>query len=65
MSAVDDALGQISQTPFIYPVLYKRVRRALLFRFPYSIFFVMNPKVVTVVAVLHQARDPRRWPRSM
>jgi len=29
----------ISETPFKYAVLYRNIRRALVYRFPYSVYF--------------------------
>lgn len=37
------------------------VRRILAKRFPYRIFFILQPKVLIVFAVLHAARNERIW----
>lgn len=50
--------------PKLFPVLYRRkVRRALLSRFPYQVLYLIRPKDKTVVifAVAHQARHPKQW----
>lgn len=31
-------------------------------RFPYLIFYAVDPDASVVLAVLHASRDPRRWP---
>ena len=51
--------------PLRFPVVYGEVRRALLRRYPYSVFFRIRPATMTVVilAVVHQRRDPANWPR--
>jgi len=38
------------------------VRRALLPRFPYAIFYLGTSNVIVVLRVLHTARDPQGWP---
>jgi toxin ParE1/3/4 len=38
------------------------VRRALARRFPYAVFYLVERDRVVVLAVLHQAVDPARWP---
>jgi len=43
-----------------FPSIYRTIRRALIHRFPYGIFFVVSDDELVVVAVLHLARDPRR-----
>jgi len=40
------------------------VRRTVVSRFPYAVFFRGEPKRVVVLAVLHMARDPKLWPQS-
>ena len=60
---IESLLGQLTELPNAYPVLYQNVRRALVRDFPYSLFYVVEPDRVVVLAVLHQARDPRGWPR--
>jgi hypothetical protein len=47
--------------PERYPVVRGEARRALLRRFPYAVFFVATPDLVSVLACMHARRDPRRW----
>jgi plasmid stabilization system protein ParE len=61
LGEVARALSAIDDRPLAYAVVHKDVRRALLRRFPYAVFFVVEPGRVVVLAVLHQARDPERW----
>lgn len=37
------------------------VRRAILDKFPYGVFYLARPEFVSIIAVLHQARNPRAW----
>ncbi len=39
---VDDSLSSIQKNPFAYPLIYQNVRRKLLSRFPFSIFFELR-----------------------
>ena len=46
------------------PVVYRRkVGRAMVSRFPYSVFYRIEPKQVVVLTILHTARDPKLWPQ--
>lgn len=58
--SVQTALSFISEHPRAFPRVHRQVRRALIRRFPYAIFFTAKDEQVTVVAVLHARRDPRR-----
>jgi len=61
LRAVDVTLAEIGRVPERYPVVRGAARRALLRRFPYGIYFVVTPGLVSVFACLHARRDPRRW----
>jgi toxin ParE1/3/4 len=63
IAALDEAFIKIADRPLMYPVVYADVRRALVRRFPYSVFFVVEPERVMVLAVHHQHRDPAARPR--
>lgn len=62
MACVDHVFEKIMDRPLMYPVAYESVRRALLRRFPYSVFFVIEGDRVVVHAVHHQRRDPALRP---
>jgi plasmid stabilization system protein ParE len=47
--------------PGAHPIIRGQTRRALVRRFPYAVFYVLDPDVVAVTAVMHGRRDPRRW----
>ncbi|MGI8991542.1 MAG: hypothetical protein ACR2I2_18420 [Bryobacteraceae bacterium] len=36
-------------------------RRALLRRFPYTLFFTIEGNTLLVIACFHASRDPRQW----
>ncbi len=43
--------------------VHGEVRRAMVPRFPYAVFYRIEPKQVLVLAVLDTARDPKLWPQ--
>ena len=54
---------RIADGPFKYQDLRSEIRRALLRRFPYAVYFAVEGDVVVVLAVLHVSRDPAEWQR--
>jgi len=56
-------LDAIRDFPESCPILYRDVRRAVVSRFPYLVFYVVQPTRVSVLAVLHSSRSPATWPR--
>lgn len=59
--SLDAALSAIQVRPEAYPIVHKQVRRALLRRFPYGVFFLVIGEDILVLAVSHASRDPRHW----
>jgi plasmid stabilization system protein ParE len=65
-AAVDAVVERMGANPYLFPVVYKNVRRALLHRFPYALLFVIEADdTLTVIACFHGSRDPLRWQRRM
>jgi len=59
--AIDALTERMSTNPLQFPVVYKNLRRALLRRFPYSLFFVIDDDTLLVIACFHASRDPSHW----
>lgn len=55
---IEAALSSILRTPEIYPLVHKNVRRALIRRFPYGVFYLVEEAKIVVIAVMHARRDP-------
>lgn len=58
---VDACMQNIARSPKIYQNVYKNIRRALIRRFPYGIFFIERPDHIRIIAVFHASHDPSRW----
>ena len=54
-------MQRVVQSPFQFPEIKNDVRRALLRRFPYSLYFQVTEEMIEVIAILHQHRNPRTW----
>jgi len=63
LEVLDQTLQGIEEGPLRFTVVHRDVRRALLKRFPFGVFFRMRPRSIRVIAVVHLARDPERWKR--
>ena len=58
---VDATLAKIARNPFQYQQLHHSIRRGLVPRFPYGVFFLVEKKRIVVLAVFHVRRDPTVW----
>jgi len=58
---VTDAMQSVATRPLSFPKVHGELRRAILRRFPYGIFFRMATEEVIVLGVVHGRRHPRQW----
>ena len=64
LAAMELQLKRLEQAPLLYAEIIPRVRRALLPRFPFGLFYAVRGNLVHVLAVLHDARNPGNWPTA-
>jgi toxin ParE1/3/4 len=64
IAAMELQLKRLEQAPLLYAEVIPGVRRALLPRFPFGLFYVVRGNLVHILAVLHDARNPKRWPKN-
>jgi toxin ParE1/3/4 len=61
---IDALLERIAQNPLQFPEIGSGVRRALLQRFPYAVYFIVAASPV-LIAVLHQRRHSERLKEAL
>ena len=59
--AVDDALSAIRRRPESFPLVHADVRRALVRRFPYGVYYFVDDHDIIVIAIFHGKRNPKTW----
>jgi toxin ParE1/3/4 len=55
------ARRRIERFPYQFPIFHDTIRRALLKRFPYYMYFDLNDDEASVIAVVHQRRSDIIW----
>jgi hypothetical protein len=55
------SLADIGERPSSFPIAHRDMRRALLHRFPYDVFFFEDGESIIVCGVLDLRRNPRTW----
>ncbi|HEY4219380.1 MAG TPA: type II toxin-antitoxin system RelE/ParE family toxin [Gemmatimonadaceae bacterium] len=58
---VDVTLADIGEYPERYAEIDPGIRRAVLGKFPYAIFYRIRTDNIEILAVLHHRRDPLVW----
>jgi toxin ParE1/3/4 len=62
-AAVEETLSLLKQAPAAFPILHRELRRILLDRFPYAIYYRLTQDEIEIRACLHTRRHPSRWRR--
>lgn len=65
LAEVEDAFSVIFDTPLRWPKYLYSTRRFLLHRFPFSVIYLSDPDVITIVAVAHNKRKPGYWKKRI
>jgi hypothetical protein len=61
LEAIDKMVKGIAENPERFPIVRKGIRRAVLPRFPYSIFYRIVSGHIVVIACFHGKRNPKVW----
>ena len=61
LEVVNNMKAVIAADPDRFPVVHRDLRRAVLARFPYSIFYRVKAEHVIVMACFHSRRNPNVW----
>ena len=60
--SLDYTFARIVETPLAFPVVFgSEVRRALINRFPFSIFYAVRKDHIWVYSIFHHSRNPLVW----
>jgi toxin ParE1/3/4 len=61
MLCVEDALDRVLRMPLATAPIFEDVRRVLVRRFPYGVYYKVDADLIVVIAVYHTRRNPRGW----
>lgn len=61
MRCVDVCLASVRRNPGFYPLVHENIRKALVRRFPFGVFYKVRGETIVVQAIFHASRDPNRW----
>lgn len=61
IDCVDNLLNRICIMPESYAIVYRDVRRAVIKRFPYAVYYRVISSRVVVTAIFHGRRDLKSW----
>jgi plasmid stabilization system protein ParE len=57
----DAAISDIEKTPELWPVIEDGLRRHVMRRFPYAIYYRVQDEELRILVVMHHSRHPDYW----
>lgn len=61
LDEVLNGLERITKHPYLYPQVLGEIRRILIRRFPFGIFYRVESTQIVIIAVMHSSRRPQLW----
>lgn len=61
LDGLDIAVGKILEDPLRWRVIEQDVRRYLMLRFPFAIYYRLVPDQLRILALKHHSRHPDYW----
>ena len=58
---LDAVYERLAENPRLYADIHRGIRRAIVRRFPYGVFYLVTGTEVRVIAVVDMARNPSLW----
>lgn len=65
LRAADACLSGVQRNPSSYSIVHDQVRRALVRKFPYALFYLVKEDTIVVIACFHVKRSPADWQRRV
>jgi plasmid stabilization system protein ParE len=65
LDEVDKKCEIIKEDPLIYEEVYKNLRRVVVERFPFNIFYFVDDSSIIILAVIHGSRHPKKWQKRI
>lgn len=60
-NAVRAVMDRIAHNPEMHALVHKDIRKFVMKRFPYSVYYRVENEHIVVLSVFHAKRDPRIW----
>jgi plasmid stabilization system protein ParE len=61
LDAIDAVLGKVAENPHQFPQIKRKLHRAIISGFPYSLLFRLTETEAVVTTCVHFRRHPRHW----
>lgn len=65
LNTLDETFERIANYPQAYYEVESGIRRALMKKFPYCIYYIISSDRITILAILHARRAPDTWQQRL
>ncbi len=65
LDEIDEAVKAIRAMPECWPVVGRNVRRVLLRRFPFGLYYRIGADCIQILACKHHSRHPDYWKKRL
>lgn len=62
LNSLETSFNKIKQLPFSYLEITPKIRRTVIDKFPYSIFYTITSSEVHILAIFHNSQNPSKRP---
>ena len=59
--SLEACFSAVTRTPLGFQKIHREIRRTLLKRFPYGVFYVVDRHQLVIIAVMHHKRSQAAW----
>ena len=59
--SINLSLENVKQYPFSFPEIHKNVRKYVVKKFPFVIYYQVTESVIRIIAIFHTSRNPEIW----
>lgn len=65
LDEIKKTLQIMADNPEIFQEIYKNVRRAIVQRFPFVIYYQIEEETIVVLGIIHASRNPHNWKKRL
>ena len=58
---INISFEKIKQDPEMFPIVYGSIRKYVLKKFPFVIYYRIDNVIVQIIAIFHTSRNPQIW----
>jgi plasmid stabilization system protein ParE len=65
MRCIDGAIARIKRNPKMFPFALRNTRKIVVSKFPYTLYYEIVEKEISILAVFHAKRNPEHWQKRL